>query len=98
MYGLMAQNLMCRLRKAAEISVEKIHHHVTRFGHSTGNLWRQGQCSIKGGAGDKELQVREFLHQKFPVRWIGKDGPIPWPPRSPDITSLDFVLWLDFVL
>jgi len=25
-----------------------------------------------------------------PSRWIGSDGPTPWPPRSPDITPLDF--------
>ena len=24
---------------------------------------------------------------------MGRDGPIPWPPRSPDITPLDFFLW-----
>jgi hypothetical protein len=24
---------------------------------------------------------------------VGRDGPIPWPPRSPDITPLDFFLW-----
>jgi hypothetical protein len=28
----------------------------------------------------------------FPGRWVGRDGPIPWPPRSPDITPLDFYL------
>ena len=28
----------------------------------------------------------------FPNRWIGRDGPAPWPPRSPDITPLDFFL------
>ena len=22
-----------------------------------------------------------------------RDGPIPWPPRSPGITPLDFFLW-----
>jgi len=22
-----------------------------------------------------------------------RDGPTPWPPRSPDITPLDFFLW-----
>jgi len=27
----------------------------------------------------------------FPNRWIGRDGPVPWPPRSPDITPLDFL-------
>jgi len=29
----------------------------------------------------------------FPNTWIGRDGPILWPPRSPDITHLDFFLW-----
>ena len=36
------------------------------------------------------LAVRQFLNDTFPERWIGRDGPIPWPPRSPDITPLDF--------
>ena len=39
------------------------------------------------------LHVREFLNETFPDRWIGKDGAIPWPPLSPDITPLDFFLW-----
>ncbi|KMQ81391.1 transposable element tc3 transposase, partial [Lasius niger] len=37
--------------------------------------------------------VREHLNETFPNRWIGRGGPIPWPPRSPDITPLDFFLW-----
>jgi len=37
--------------------------------------------------------VRRFLDATFRNRWIGRDGPIPWPPRSPDITPLDFFLW-----
>ena len=39
------------------------------------------------------LKVCEFLDKKFPACWIGRGGPIPWPPRSPDITPLDFFLW-----
>ena len=34
--------------------------------------------------------VRRFLDATFPNRWIGRDGPTSWPPRSPDITPLDF--------
>jgi hypothetical protein len=35
--------------------------------------------------------VREFdMH--FRGLWFVGDGPIPWPPRSPDITPLDFFL------
>ena len=37
--------------------------------------------------------VRWFLYATFPNRWIGRDGPTLWPPRSPDITLLDFFLW-----
>jgi hypothetical protein len=33
------------------------------------------------------------LDRTFPGRWIGRDGPMPWPPRSPDIKPLDFFLW-----
>ena len=39
------------------------------------------------------LAFRHFLKDTFPERWIGRDGPIPWPPRSPDITPLDVSLW-----
>jgi hypothetical protein len=37
--------------------------------------------------------VRQFLGATFLNRWIGKDGLTPWPPKSPDITSLHFFLW-----
>lgn len=37
--------------------------------------------------------VREYLDLVFPNRWIGRLGPILWPPRSPDLTPLDFFLW-----
>jgi len=33
------------------------------------------------------------LDATFPNRWIDRDGPTPWPARSPDITLLEFVLW-----
>jgi hypothetical protein len=28
------------------------------------------------------------------VRWNGRGGPITWPPRSPDLTPLEFCLWI----
>lgn len=39
------------------------------------------------------LIVREYLNNVFPNSWIGRDGPISWPPRSPDLTPLDFYVW-----
>ena len=37
--------------------------------------------------------VRQWLDQVFEGRWIGRRGPTEWPPRSPDMTPLDFYLW-----
>jgi hypothetical protein len=31
-----------------------------------------------------------FLDETFPGRWVGRGGPTAWPPRSPDLTPLDF--------
>lgn len=39
------------------------------------------------------LMAREHLNNAYPNRWIGRGGPIPWPPRSPDLNPLDFFLW-----
>ncbi|GBO05805.1 hypothetical protein AVEN_11406-1 [Araneus ventricosus] len=37
--------------------------------------------------------VREFLDTTSPKRWIARGAVMAWPPRSPDITPLDFYLW-----
>jgi hypothetical protein len=38
-------------------------------------------------------QVTVFLNQHFQNHWIGRQGPVPWPPMSPDLTPLDYYLW-----
>jgi hypothetical protein len=42
------------------------------------------------------MNVRRSLNATFQDRWIGRGGPIRWPPRSPDLTPLDYFLW-DYV-
>lgn len=37
--------------------------------------------------------VKEQLCAVFGDKWIGRGGPVVWPPRSPDLTPLDFFLW-----
>lgn len=39
------------------------------------------------------VTVREFLDEQLPNRWIGRRGPVEWPPRSPDLTPMDFFFW-----
>lgn len=38
-------------------------------------------------------QARNIVQEHFPNRWIGRGGIFPWPPRSPDMTPLDYFLW-----
>jgi len=37
--------------------------------------------------------VTDVLNERLPDAWIGRGGPIPWPPRSPDLSPLHFFLW-----
>jgi len=52
-------------------------------------LWFQ----LDGAPGHWATKVRSWLDGKFPERWIGRGGPVAWPPRSPDLTPPDFFLW-----
>ncbi|KYQ47796.1 hypothetical protein ALC60_13171, partial [Trachymyrmex zeteki] len=37
--------------------------------------------------------VRDILNTRYRDRWIGRGGPVAWPPLSPDINVLDFFVW-----
>ena len=37
--------------------------------------------------------VRACLDENLPNRWIERTDSIEFPPRSPDLTPLDFFLW-----
>lgn len=53
------------------------------------NMWFQHD----GAPAHFSHSVREYLDRTYPDRWIGRGGPVRWPPRSPDLTPLDFYLW-----
>ncbi|KAJ8950218.1 hypothetical protein NQ318_006192 [Aromia moschata] len=55
------------------------------------NRWFQ----LDGCPAHYTLLVRQWLHNHFSGRWIGRgrDCPRPWPPRSPDLTTMDFYVW-----
>lgn len=53
------------------------------------NIWFQQD----GAPPHYAREVRQFLNNCFPGRWIGRRGFIEWPARSPDLTPLDFFLW-----
>lgn len=48
------------------------------------NILRQCYWQLDGAPPHFEIHVRQYLNEKFGERWIGRGGPVAWPPRSPD--------------
>jgi hypothetical protein len=46
-----------------------------------------------GAPAHRAAIVRNRLQQLFPNRVVGLGHGVEWPPRSPDLTPLDFFLW-----
>lgn len=53
------------------------------------NTWFQQD----GASPHIETEVMDFLKSKFKEKFISRNGPMRWPPRSPDLTPPDFFLW-----
>lgn len=70
-----------------ELLRERIFPAITQLGIE--EIWFQQD----GAPPHNTRAVTELLNQRFPRRWIGKNGPFKWPPRSPDLTPLDFFYW-----
>ncbi|GFS59066.1 uncharacterized protein TNCV_69601 [Trichonephila clavipes] len=39
------------------------------------------------------ISIRNHLDATCGERWIGRGGPVHWPPRSPDFSCLDYFFW-----
>lgn len=50
-------------------------------------VWQQD-----GAPAHKTNATRQYLDNRY-NEWIGFNGTILWPARSPDLTPLDFFLW-----
>lgn len=57
------------------------------------NLRGQSWIQLDGCPAHYGRNVRNWLNNNYPGRWIGRGGPVAWPPRSPDLTPLDFFVW-----
>jgi hypothetical protein len=52
------------------------------------------RCGAPRWAASKACrQVTAHLNKHYENYWIGRHGPVSWPPRSPDLTTFDFCLW-----
>jgi hypothetical protein len=37
--------------------------------------------------------VKQYLQECFLDHWLGHGSPLAWPPRSPDLTLLNYYFW-----
>ncbi len=58
-----------------------------------GDQQRPSYFMLDGAPLHRSMAVRQYLDEPFPGKWIGRDGPIVWPLRSPDLKPCDFHLW-----
>lgn len=69
-----------------EIIINRLPDMVREIGINIDEIWFQQD----GAPPHWALAVRAQLNQFFPQRWIGRGGPINMPPRSPDLTVMDY--------
>lgn len=74
-----------------------LHEHIVpamRVSAARQNIpWDEVFYQQDGAPAHFSILVRRYLDIVFPNGWIGRNGPVLWPPRSPDMTPLDFFLW-----
>ncbi|XP_058804559.1 uncharacterized protein LOC131671826 [Phymastichus coffea] len=46
-----------------------------------------------GASAHTAANVRNYLDQVYGGHWIGNNGPVRWPVKSPDLNPLDYFYW-----
>lgn len=64
-----------------------------RYGQFANGAVRRLWWVQDGAPAHRAIVVRRRLQQLFPNRVVGLGHPVEWPPRSPDLTPMDFFLW-----
>ncbi|CAG4965031.1 unnamed protein product [Colias eurytheme] len=72
-------------RMIREYFIPKLREHPSNSSHT----WFQQD----GATPHTARTTMSLLREEFPGKLISRFGDISWPPRSPDLTPLDFFLW-----
>lgn len=81
---LEGENYLHFLREELPILLENVPCNIRQ------SMWFQQD----GAPPHRSRNVTAYLNEQFPNKWIGLASPVQvWPPRSPDLTPLDFFLW-----
>ncbi|GFX32849.1 uncharacterized protein TNCV_889851 [Trichonephila clavipes] len=75
------------------ISLEQVLPELLDSAHVTAvtrtSMWFQQD----GAPAHFSISVRNHLDSTCGERWIGRGGPVHWPPRSSDLSCLDYFFW-----
>lgn len=96
--GIIGQNIVGPYFIAGNINAENYVHLlrtevVPRIQEITGLAFEQVWFQQDGAPAHFAVITRDYLNEIFHNKWIGRRGSIEWPPRSPDLTPLDYFYW-----
>jgi hypothetical protein len=100
-YPAHSKRLWCTLRpknnggiRKAYLQVKRQHIECCTFTFLNSNRFMNGHQQYGAPPHfSRYTSIMEILTGTFPGRWIGKGESGLWPPRSPDLTPLDFSVW-----
>ncbi|GFX27217.1 hypothetical protein TNCV_1563971 [Trichonephila clavipes] len=79
---------------SSEVGLKKpVHMQISHFSRNfcrEYRLLRTRKCGSYTMVHKYSIAVHNHLHVTYPGRWIGRCGPIAWPPSSPNLNPLDF--------
>jgi hypothetical protein len=61
--------------------------------HRRQSAWQEEE-DIRQAMIQSPWKSRQFLDDTCSNLWCSRDGPIPWPANSPDLTPPDFFVWV----
>jgi hypothetical protein len=85
--------LLCRRWTNNIIGMACWKYCMRRWSPSCGRTFHQD-----GTISHNHSDLRVFLDEQLPEVWTGREDPIPWTLRSPDLSQLDSFFWIFWIL
>lgn len=81
-------------RLTGEIYAEFLTHRLSNLLDDVSLVERRNMWFMHDGAPPHTCHLaRNVLNNEYPNKWIGNNGPILWPARSPELNMMDFYFW-----
>jgi hypothetical protein len=82
------------------VEIQQFEGAIYRSAKQASTIIGAGSFGLKSCAWSSSMMGNHYSHLvihhlnlSFSAQWISSSGHFQWPPRSPDLTPLDFCLW-----